>query len=117
MRTFTIEDEEVTVEIGATFQHKERERTSMLSLTHRVGDPETEALCADLRAAGWDVEPSPAPPLDGVAETGASKRGTDLFCGWTEAEREANMREAREILARHGFDDVPDHSLTWQDCC
>lgn len=82
-------------------------------------ESETPEIIAALRDAGWQTAADrgrrDVPPLDGIAETTLSRRGTDLFGGWTADEHERFLAEAREIMAAHGFIDVPLNRLPWQE--
>ena len=44
-----------------------------------------------------------------------SKKGTSVFGGWSAEEYDENLKEAREILAKHGITDVPMVKLQWRD--
>jgi len=103
-------------ELGLRFESKDK-GTNWLSIVHEEEDEATKAIVADFLASGWELPRfRGAPPLEGVTETTLSKKGTDLFGGWSDAERKANMKEARAILRRHGITGVDLHQLTWQEC-
>jgi len=103
-----------TPETGLCFQSKDR-GTNWISISYEVGDEATEALIADLKAAGWGSQFRDAPPIQNIAETNLTKAGSGLFGGWTEEEKKQNMKEARAILRRHGYSGVPVQRLSWQD--
>ena len=102
------------------------DKTHWLEIEAPTG-AEPAALYADLRAAGW-VERHPAAPAHmayddrtfkplgyQVVERQFTKKGSQMFTMWTDAEARIFMPQARAILKRHGFERVPVWNKTLQD--
>ena len=75
------------------------------------------SMFEDFRAAGWRLRASLIEEVDNAGDALASCRtvlgftitrpGSDFHEGWTEIEALRNLRQANEILVRHGRLDVP----------
>jgi hypothetical protein len=106
------------IETTARFECKETDpETLWIVIEHDA--TETPQLVEDLRDAGWQTPEDRGmrslPPLGGVAETHLTRKGSELFCGWSAAERKSFVSEARAIMRRHGFTGVPVNKRPWQD--
>lgn len=111
--------------VSLLFASKGASRTKWIEVTFPT-DAEPSDMFDDLRAAGWVYDDYGLPPTQarddnfkslGYAEQFAvfTKKGTDLFVGWTDAEKTANMAEARSILRKYGFSRVPVWKKTLAD--
>lgn len=101
--------------VALAFESKAPHTTPWLVIEHPVDEAPT-ALLETLEAIGWKSDGLPGvPPLDGIEETKLRKVGTDLFGGWNESEKRANMTQVRTTLRKHGFTRVPWTKLSWHD--
>jgi hypothetical protein len=88
--------------------------TTWIVIEHDQGT--SPRVIRDLLAAGWTADPRRQPPAAaGVARTTLLRRGSKPMGRWSAAEREIFLAEADEILARHGFGDVPLYELDWRE--
>ena len=72
-------------------------------------------LFKELEGHGWKSYGGNVPPIHGEKEISFSKDGSGIFCGWNPEERQANLKEVRNILKQHGLINVPKVRLTLRD--
>lgn len=63
---------------------------------------EIEQLTPSLEAAGWE-KGHPLPQINDKISVEFSKRGTEVFGGWTEGERRRFLRQVRQLLRTRGI--------------
>ena len=102
-------------DVTVSFNRRQREQTCWIELYFPVDAEPTEMLAA-LAEVGFapDGMREP-PPLDGVQAAHLIKHGSDLFGGWTDAEKRENMKAARAVLRRFGSTGVPVNALSYFD--
>ena len=99
-------------EMAVEFRSKAPHKTCWLHVEYCEKDP-PKALFKALEQVGWKKQDWVAPSaLDGRMELEFNKPGTDLFGGWTPAERKKFMREARAVLYMQGFQRVNVHKMS-----
>lgn len=103
-------------EIAARFETKGRgpNPTLGIRLAYHV-DRRPDELLNALISAGWEASMFVPPMPDGTKEVFLHKPGTGLFTGWTPEEARAFRTEARKILRRFGFRNVPVIRLRLED--
>ena len=88
--------------ILAEFRSRLPHRTYWLALSYPVECEPTQLRDA-LEAIGRKPSTNCPPPLNGRQKITISRAGSDLFNGWTDAERGQFPKEGREVLARFGL--------------
>jgi hypothetical protein len=104
--------------ITVAFESKAPHTTPWLSVEWDLNEDDPQDLFDSLAELGWkeDARFAGVPPIGDVQETAISPpKGSDLFGGWTEAERRERMPEVRRLLRTKGFDRVPWNRLTLAD--
>jgi hypothetical protein len=101
-------------EMTASFDSKAPYTTWSLSLTYHLADEnDFNEIAADMIRAGWQLEPHPASPLNGVQQQVFNKRGSGLFGTWEKNEESAFLTEARQLMRNYGFERIPKNKLTY----
>jgi hypothetical protein len=111
-----MEEEPHGLDTSVSFSRKELGLTHTIQIAHLVGS-RPEKLIEMLAVAGFAenlMQRMPA-AVNGIELVWLFKRGGGLFGDWTAAEKRANMKAARAILARFGFARVPVNTLTYAD--
>lgn len=105
-------------ETTVCFEKRTNDRSHWIKIEHPEGTERPQDLLDALAAIGFaeDTRFAPPPHITGWPhEIQVFKRGSGLFTDWTAEEKPGFMREARAVLRRFGFTNVPVNTLTLAD--
>lgn len=97
-----------------SFVSKDPHSTPWIEIQFPSKDRPTK-LIEGLAGIGFRSELPSVPSLNGVQTIELVKHGTGIFGSWTPEEYKVYMREARALLRRYGFCNVPRKRLTPMD--
>lgn len=91
-------------------------KTLWVEIEHPMGERPQELIDALAEVGFVEDDLRKTPEIEGVPTTVyLSRKGSSLFTLWTDAESVTFEKEARDVLARFGFEDVPVYELTYAD--